>query len=54
MDIVTTYYVIDRTTRRKVGGPYKTKQRARTARDKHDNAYGCYQHAISDNSGFIV
>jgi len=33
---------------KKVGGPYKDKNRARNAVDKHDNKYGAYVHRIRE------
>ena len=32
----------------KVGGPYKSKQRARNVVDKKDNEYGSYVHRIRE------
>jgi hypothetical protein len=32
-----------------VGGPYKTKQRARNRVDKKDNEYGAYVHHIKEH-----
>lgn len=45
-----TFYVHHKDGRR-VGGPYKSKTRARTAVDKFDNQYGGYAHHIRDNTG---
>lgn len=39
------YEVYDRKTNQVVGGPYKTKQRARQAVDKKDLEYGAYRYA---------
>ena len=36
---------------KQVGGPYKSKQRARRAVDRLDNEYGGYRHHIRDNNG---
>jgi len=41
------YQVINRTTSQVVG-TYSTKQRARNAVDKKDNAYGGYAHFIRE------
>ena len=54
MDNPTTYYVIDRHTRKPVGKPYKSKARARARVDVLDNEYGAYRYGVSDNSGFLV
>lgn len=39
------YKVINRNTQ-SVVGTYKTKEAARKARDKKDNAYGAYVHSV--------
>lgn len=44
-----TYQVINRKTNTIVG-TYSTKQRARNAVDKKDNAYGAYVHSIREVS----
>lgn len=33
----------------KVGGPYQTKQRARSTVDRLDNKYGAYVHTIKEH-----
>lgn len=36
------------TKTQQVVGTYSTKQRARNARDKKDNAYGAYVHSVRE------
>lgn len=44
------FFVIDKSTKRR-RGTYSTIKRARRARDRFDNDYGCYQHFIVDING---